>query len=75
MEGLYGVIEHPTLEELVRMVLDYAAEMQEKMGKEFKWEDIVLWKGDLKGAFTLLFFSPEGIRYLACLIHSKWLLE
>ena len=57
LEGLYGVIEHPTLEELVRMVLDYAREMQEKLGEKFRWENIVLWKGDLKGGVHATFLQ------------------
>ena len=48
LEKLYGAIEYPTLKGLVRMVLEYAAEMKQKLG-----------------AFTLLFFEPEGVRYLA----------
>lgn len=66
LEALYGNIEHPTLDELVQMIMEYADEMKEKLGEEFRWEDLVLWKGDLKGAFTLLFFDPDCIRYLAC---------
>jgi hypothetical protein len=32
---------------------------------DFAWEDLVLFKLDLKNAFTLLFFRPEVVRLLA----------
>jgi hypothetical protein len=32
---------------------------------EYGWEELELWKMDLKGAFTLLNFRPEDARLLA----------
>lgn len=66
LEGMYGAIRHPSIDDIVRMILDYAAQCEQEYGAKFKWDDLILWKGDLKGAFTLLSFSAEGIRYLAC---------
>ena len=60
LERLYGAIEHPTLEDLVRMVLEYAAEMKQKLGAAFKWEDLVIWKGDLRGAFLCCSSNLRG---------------
>ena len=42
MRALYGAIEHPLIEDLVKMILDYADECTQKYGAEFKWEDLVL---------------------------------
>ena len=53
----WGDIKHPTVNELVRMVLTSA--------DIYGWEHIVLWKKDLKGAFNLLNYNPEHCRYFA----------
>ena len=66
LEALYGPIEHPTIEDLVGMVLSYADDMKKEMGDKFRWEDMVLWKADLRRAFTLLFFRSGDACYLAC---------
>lgn len=58
LEDLYGPIHHPTLCELVHMIL----EMVDLHG----WENIVLWKGDLARAFTLLNFRASEVQLLAC---------
>ena len=54
----WGVIHHPTTKRLASMILDYAAESGSSL------EDLILWKMDLKGAFTLLFVKPEDVRLL-----------
>lgn len=51
-EEKWGRIDHPTLDRLVNMVL--------AMAEEHGWENIVLWKMDLKGAFTLLNIAPNS---------------
>jgi hypothetical protein len=56
-EALYGSIQHPTLTELMLMVLSVA--------EEHGWENISLWKMDLQGAFNLLWFDPEATPLLA----------
>jgi hypothetical protein len=56
-QEVYGPIEHPTLKALSEMVQAEAAVSG--------WEDLVLWKMDLKGAFTLLYVSPDSCRRLA----------
>ena len=48
------------------MVLDYAEEMRAELGSAFNWEDLLLWKGDLRKAFTLLNFRPDGTKLFAC---------
>ena len=57
VDGLWGPIEHPTLELLSQMVLDQS--------RTHTWETVSLWKMDLRGAFTLLFVHPESVCRLA----------
>ena len=57
VEEACGKIHHPTLRSLMQTVLEFAE------GKA--WEDLVLWKMDLRGAFTLLFVHPESVKLLA----------
>ena len=57
---VYGEIKHPTLKELALMVLFFA--------EEHSWDDIILWKMDLKGAFTLLWINPDHTPLLAFLL-------
>ena len=66
LEEMYGEINHPTLEDLMGMVNGYADTMRQQMGDEFKWEDLQLWKGDLRKAFTLLNVRPDGVKLFAC---------
>jgi hypothetical protein len=56
----YGEIHHPTMNEIVNIVLDYIDEQQCNI------EDVVLFKADLSKAFTLLSFRPESVHLLAC---------
>ena len=53
----FGNIHHPTIVEIARMINDVAT----KEG----WENIILWKMDLKGAFTLLYVSPQDVPLLS----------
>ena len=54
----YGDIEHPTIEKISAMVLECWARAR-KRDPDAKWEDLRLWKMDLKGAYTLLSFWPQ----------------
>jgi hypothetical protein len=56
-EKAWGSIHHPTLRSLMHMVLDFS------QGKNT--DELVLWKMDLRGAFTLLFIHPESVKRLA----------
>lgn len=60
LKAHYGPIHHPTLVALALMVL----EMADKYG----WDNIELWKKDLRGAFTLLWFHHSAIAKLAFLL-------
>jgi hypothetical protein len=58
---LYGEIHHPTIVSILRMVIDFY-ERARAQDPSITWDDIVLWKMDLKGAFTLLSFRPENVK-------------
>ena len=58
IEAHYGKIEHPTIGVLVRMV--------NKAIARFGVKHVMLWKGDLRGAFSLLNFAARDTPKLAC---------
>ena len=57
----WGEIKHPTIGDIVNMVWQF----WDSVRHFAVWEDLVLWKVDLKGAYTLLSFSPDAVRYVA----------
>ena len=62
VKEFYGEIELAQLEELMRMIL-----RQLDLAKGV-WDDIVLWKMDLKGAFALLNFKVNEIGLLTMIL-------
>jgi hypothetical protein len=54
----WGDIHHPTLHDIAEMILT----MRDKEGS---WERLVLWKMDLKGAFSLMRIKDDDIPKLA----------
>ena len=56
-DEVMGQIEHPTLVDICDRIVK-AAEL-------WGWEEVVVCKMDLRGAFTLLFIRPEDVRLLA----------
>ena len=54
----YGPIKHPTINDIAGMILKFWERAKER-DPAAKWEDLRLWKMDLKGAYTLLSFRPE----------------
>ena len=61
LEDYYGAIEHPTITDVAIMINNRIQATRES-------PELILWKVDLKGAFTLLNFRPEHVKYLACLL-------
>jgi hypothetical protein len=61
ISATWGEIKHPTVDQLVLMVLT-AADIH-------GWSNLMLWKKDLKGAFNLLNYNPATVDYL----HSSYL--
>ena len=53
----WGEIKHPTVDQLVNMVLTSA--------DIHGWDNIILWKKDLKGAFNLLNYNPDYCKWFA----------
>ena len=62
---LWGHIKHPTIEEYVRMVVEFAAAaMMRGEGNR----RIRLWKMDISGAYTQLTYRAEDVHLMACSI-------
>ena len=56
-EAHYGAIRHPTITDIVRMIVQFYRDKKEA-DPTARWADMRVWKMDLKGAYTLLSFSP-----------------
>lgn len=56
---VWGRIQHPTIVDLVQMVVEF----KQESGAD--WSELVLWKLDLRGAFTLLSFRSEDVPFVA----------
>ena len=63
----YGEIRHPTIEDIAIMVYDFWEEARQR-DPRLRWEDVRIWKMDLKGAYTLLSFRPEDVGLFAMLL-------
>lgn len=61
-ESWWGKIELPTIEDITVMILDFF-EAESKRDSSVKWEDLRLWKTDLRGAYQLMSFRPECAKY------------
>ncbi len=61
-KAMCGNIDLPTVTDLARMVLE---QVDRAVSLGLSITDLVLWKMDLKGAFTLLFFRPSDCGLLA----------
>lgn len=57
-EAYYGVIVHPTIEVIIKMVLRFWKDCSAQKTRA-QWKRLRLWKMDLRGAYTLLSFRPE----------------
>ena len=68
-EEKWGPIRHPTIVEYVNLILDV---VEREGGDKEAWKKIVIWKGDLAGAFTLLSFYPGHVYRLAFPLIDDW---
>ena len=59
-----GKIEHPTIKDLVRMILAFYRE-QKEIDPSLTWADIRVWRMDLRGTYNLISFHPDDVHYLA----------
>jgi hypothetical protein len=58
--NMWGTIVHPTIAEIVLMVLAFY-DKEKAADPTVQWEEVVMFKMDLKSAYTLLFFRPDEI--------------
>jgi hypothetical protein len=63
----YGKIKHPTIEDIAVMIYDFWITAKER-DPDCRWEDMRIWKMDLKGAYTLLSYRPEDVGLFAMLL-------
>lgn len=63
-EAHYGKIKHPTITDIIRMINEYWVGV---LGREpeARWQDVRIWKMDLRGAYTLLSFAPKDVPLFA----------
>ena len=61
-ESWWGKIELPTIDEIVIMILDFYTTQLER-NPQAKWEDVRLWKTDLRGAYQLMSLHPAFAKY------------
>jgi hypothetical protein len=57
-DAMWGEIQHPSIQTLVQMILNFV------LDKNVSLEEVILWKVDLKGAYTLLSFKDSEIPLL-----------
>lgn len=71
----WGVIEHPSIYDIVEMILEYASvPYQSRFGVTSVPDTLVLWKMDLAGAYTLLSFRDEDVPYVAARMDEKFVI-
>ena len=63
----YGPITHPTIEDIAVMVGRFWKDAAAR-DPSLQYEDLRLWKMDLKGAYTLLSFRPEDVGLFGMLL-------
>ena len=61
----WGTTNQPTLIQIAQMLWRVAT----RFGKE----EVVLWKTNIKGAFTLLWVRPEDCKLLGCEMFGGWI--
>ena len=61
-EEIWGIIEHPTIIDIVDMIMSFWRR-ECKVNPGAIWGDIILWKMDLRGAYTLLSFDPRDAHF------------
>ena len=58
--AMWGNIDHPTITDLVEMIWQFFRR-ELLINPLCRWEDMRIWKMDLKGAYTLLSFHPDSV--------------
>lgn len=69
----WGHLSLPTIFDLVRMILSFEDSQRSLHGDAFDPSTVILFKGDLSKAFTLLSFSPDSVELTASeLYQPSW---
>lgn len=63
-DKLWGKIVHPSIQDVAKMADCFYAK-EKKRNPAAIWEDVVMFKMDIKGAFTKIFFDAKDVKYLA----------
>lgn len=66
----YGKINHPKIEHIAVMIYEFWVAAKERDPNR-KWEEMRIWKMDLKGAYTLLSYRPEDVGLFAMLLTGE----
>jgi hypothetical protein len=69
-DQFWGEIHHPTISDFVIMIMEFWEGVSSLDSSLSWWDDLVLWKIDLKGAYTLLSFEDAAIPYMAAELDS-----
>ena len=69
MRTRWGHLSLPTIEDLVCMVIDFYATHATPSNPTPR---IVIWKMDIKGAYTLLTFHPDDLHLVGCLLPGNY---
>ena len=56
--AFYGKIVHPTLDDIVNMILDIYDKLKFEH-PDLSWKDMVIWVMDIAGAYTHLSIPPK----------------
>lgn len=67
----YGPIQHPTIVDLVRMIIKYIDKLEKELGTKVERETLCLFKHDLNGAFMLLDLHPADAHLVAAELTDK----
>jgi hypothetical protein len=63
----FGEIRHPTIDDIAVMIYDFWRAAKEHH-PALRWEDMRIWKMDLRGAHTLLSFRPQDVGLFSMLV-------
>jgi hypothetical protein len=63
----YGKIRRPTITDIACTLYKFWVEAKSK-NPDLRWEDMHIWKMDLKGAYMLLSFRPDDVGLFAMLL-------
>jgi hypothetical protein len=63
-DKLWGKIKHPTIKDIAKMADSFYRE-ERLRNPNAKWADVIMYKMDIKAAFTKMFFDAKDVEHLA----------